>query len=355
VKPTVSGTILTILLSSLANQARAGELNPPAGPVAPTHKTLTEVEPRMAVNTTNTPGDSDSLFKITLPGSYYLTGNISGVESKHGIEIGIGGVTLDLNGFDVLGVPGSLDGIRSAALNLTNISVVNGSIRAWGDQGVDLTTFNTSNCRVADLRTSLNAGTGIGTGPNSTLSNCLAYANGGHGLSAGNGGIVSNSSASFNTGNGIVVAFGCRVWQSSSYDNDGAGISAGNGSTVVECSARANTLDGILCTAACVIRGNTCSTNGNLAGNGAGIHATGGDNRIDGNNCTVADRGIDVDSAGNIIINNSCSGNATNWDIAADNVCAPILDLTAPASNAILGNSSPGSIGSSEPNANFSY
>lgn len=34
--------------------ASAGDLTPPAGPVAPTHKTLTEVEPRIAVNAANT-------------------------------------------------------------------------------------------------------------------------------------------------------------------------------------------------------------------------------------------------------------------------------------------------------------
>src|SRR5437762_13979859 len=89
--------------------ASAGNLNPPAGPVTPTMKTLTEVEPRIAINATNTPGDSDSLFKITQPGSYYLTGNITGVAGKHGIEIAASGVTLDLNGFDLLGAPSSLD------------------------------------------------------------------------------------------------------------------------------------------------------------------------------------------------------------------------------------------------------
>src|SRR5881392_43776 len=89
----------------------AGPLNPPAGPVASSYKTLTEVEPRTAISAANTPGDSDSLFKITQPGSYYLTGNIQGVSGKHGVEIAASGVTLDLNGFDLLGAPGSLDGV----------------------------------------------------------------------------------------------------------------------------------------------------------------------------------------------------------------------------------------------------
>src|SRR2546423_12808745 len=50
----------------------AGPLDPPAGPVTSSNKTLGEVEPRTPVNATNTPGDGISLFKITQPGSYYL-------------------------------------------------------------------------------------------------------------------------------------------------------------------------------------------------------------------------------------------------------------------------------------------
>ncbi|HYD01267.1 MAG TPA: hypothetical protein VEB22_08580, partial [Phycisphaerales bacterium] len=91
--------------------ASAGPLNPPTGAIVSSGKTLAEVEPRMAVNAANTPGDADSLFRITQPGSYYLTANVAGVPAKHGIEIAVGGVTLDLNGFELTGVAGSLDGV----------------------------------------------------------------------------------------------------------------------------------------------------------------------------------------------------------------------------------------------------
>jgi len=110
----------------------AGPLTPPAGPIAPTNKTLQEVEPRIAINATNTPGDADSLFKITQPGSYYLTGNITGVVGKHGIEIVDSGVTLDLMGFDLSGIPamGAFDGVSVTNFSLTNITIRNGSVRA---------------------------------------------------------------------------------------------------------------------------------------------------------------------------------------------------------------------------------
>jgi len=74
-----------------------------------------------------------------------------------------------------------------------------------------------------------------------------------------------------------------------------------------------------------------------------------------GNTCADNDRGIDVDIAGNIIIKNTCSGNTIDWTIVANNVVGPILDRRAPASAAINGFSAPSSLGSTDPNANFSY
>jgi parallel beta-helix repeat protein len=292
----------------------AGPLDPPAGPVTPTYKTLSEVEPRTAINAANTPGDADSVFRITAPGSYYLTGNITGEVGKHGIEIvpGTGGgITLDLNGFDLRGVAGSLDGVSVTTLNFrANFAVVNGSVRNWGGAGVNLATLFAINSRVEGILASGNTGGGILSFQASTISNCSAYLNG------------------------------------------GTGISAGFGSTVADCTAQSNSLDGIACQSGCVVRGNNCSANGNGTGDGAGIHATGADNRIEGNNCIGADRGIDVDSAGNIIIRNTCSGSTTNWDVVAGNV---ILVITATAAPAVNGNSGGVAPGSTDPSANFSY
>jgi len=62
-----------------------------------------------------------------------------------------------------------------------------------------------------------------------------------------------------------------------------------------------------------------------------------------------------VDVAGNVIIRNSCAGNSINWVIAANNVCGPILNRTAPASAAISGDAAPSSLGSTDANANYTY
>jgi len=63
-----------------------------------------------------------------------------------------------------------------------------------------------------------------------------------------------------------------------------------------------------------VIRGNTSSNNG-LAGDGAGIHVTGNDNRIEGNTVTLNDDGILLDASvnGNLVVRNHASGNTTNY------------------------------------------
>jgi hypothetical protein len=60
-----------------------------------------------------------------------------------------------------------------------------------------------------------------------------------------------------------------------------------------------------------------------------------------------------VDSAGNIIIRNTCSNNATNWVIAAGNSFL-IVQANVTASN-FSGNAGGGGVGSTDPHANFSY
>ncbi|MGE3107743.1 MAG: right-handed parallel beta-helix repeat-containing protein [Phycisphaerales bacterium] len=411
-------------LSLLAAAAllTAGPLDPPAGPVTPTYKTLSEVEPRVAINLTNTPGDSDSIFKITQPGSYYLTGSITAVPGKHGIEIAASGVTIDLNGFDLVGIQGMgpFDGVSATVAGLSNLTVTNGSVRNWGDEGVDLGSVSVTNARVAgvlasgnsgagisvstrgsvlDCAASLNADGGILTNSSCAVINCTASGNTGSGVSVADGSTVANCSTNSNSINGIrAFGFGCTitgcsafanaasgisanqegctisgcsvnsnggtgiiagggstVWNCSAFASVGSGISIGNAGTVVDCSCFGNRLDGIVCVVGCTIRGNTCMTNGLLSGNGAGIHSTGPDNRIEGNNCTDADRGIDVDAAGNMIIGNTCSGNTINWDIIANNVFGPIIDRTAPGSATVSGNSAPDSTGTTHPHANFTY
>ncbi len=393
----VGGSSLVVLsLIAAAGSATllAGPLDPPAGSITSTYKTLQEVEPRVAINATNTAGDADSLFKITQPGSYYLTGNVTGVVGKHGIEVVSSGVTIDLNGFELRGVSGmgAFDGISVTTAGLTDIAIVNGSVRGWGDKGIEL---NGLGNRVERVLVSGNAGVGIGLGNagtatecsavqngaggisssfGCTISRCTAYANTGNGISAaGTGSTITGCLAYTNTGTGIVAGAGCTVVDCTASGNSGTGISGnitcvvsrcvshfngGRGivaninTTVSDCCVSANSLDGIQCSDQCTVSDNSCTNNGLNAGDGANIHATGTDNRIEGNNCGSADRGIDVDGAGNVIVRNTCSGNTLNWDVAAGNV---ILVVNATTAGPVNGNSGGAAPGSTDPSANYTY
>jgi parallel beta-helix repeat protein len=331
---TITAASLAVLAAS-AGLLVAGPLNPPAGSIAPTYKTLTEVEPRTAINATNTPGDADSLFKITQPGSYYLTGNITGVIGKHGIEITSSGVTLDLNGFELRGVSdmGAFDGVTASTANLNSVCIRNGTVRGWGDEGLDFRTSNMPNGSFTDIRTSENGGDGLAAGYGSVVTRCSSYDNGGNGFNCANACVFTECTASNNMLSGFSMISGCVISHS---------------------TARSNVLDGIRVENACFVLNNTSSNNG-ITGVGAGIHVLGFDNRLEANLCSGSDFGIDVDFAGNIIIRNTCSGNTTNWNIAANNIFGPIIDRTAPASAAVTGNAAAGTLGTIDANANFSY
>jgi hypothetical protein len=127
-----SASVLLCALGSVAG-AMAGPITPPPGPVAGTGKTLTEVEPRIAINATNTPGDSDSVYRINQAGSYYLTGTLSLTDARSGIEIGVSGAVVDLNGFTISGGTSGAAGVK----DLAGGSVVrNGSVLSTPAGGI---------------------------------------------------------------------------------------------------------------------------------------------------------------------------------------------------------------------------
>ncbi|MEZ6164179.1 MAG: hypothetical protein R3B67_07050 [Phycisphaerales bacterium] len=117
----------------LSGSTLAGPLIPPVGPIASTMRTLQQVEPRMPIGLDTTPGDANSTFKITQPGSYYLTGNIVGVVGKSGIEIAASGVTIDLGGFNLSGNGPSVvtHGINYSVASLNSVTLLNGTISNW--------------------------------------------------------------------------------------------------------------------------------------------------------------------------------------------------------------------------------
>ncbi len=377
-KSTLTLTLAGCGLLAAAGSLLAGPLDPPAGPVAPTYKTLAEVEPRTTINATNTPGDNDaspSLYRINVPGSYVLTGNITCPGGKNGIEIAASNVTIDLNGFSIVGLPGSLDGIRSNA-ELRCVTIRNGCIRGFGDDGMDLVLGGTiTGVVIENIQAAVNGQIGIRAGEAAVVHDCTVSGNGNAGVYVGGWGVVQRCAATGNWGvgisvlisgsvrdcvasdngsTGISVGYNSTVNNCSSYSNDGVGIAGSSSSIIESCTARSNGDSGITVYTASVVRGCTSSANG-TDGFGAGIQCFASDTRIEGNTCTINPRGIRVEGAGNIVLRNSCSGNGLNWDLAANNVFGPIIDRSSPGSGAVAGNSAPSSLGSTDPNANFTY
>lgn len=373
-----AGAAATLMVAIASS---AGPLDPPPGPISSTYKTLTEVEPRIAINETNTPGNASAAFRITEPGSYYLTGSVVGEANKVGIEVTQSGVTIDLNGYELVGVAKSLDGITGPGIGGCGIMVRNGTIRGWDGSGIDTT--GTSCAQFLDLRVLGNGADGIRAATNSMVRGCTARLNGGAGFSLSNNCLIANSVAQENVGCGILTGNGVTIAECVAGNNGDCGISTGNGSVITGCATRANggtgimiaagctvtacnssfnlvhgidsdgvngsvitnntlvanTGDGIRVAEDCLVVDNNCDSNGFGAGDGAGIHAVGRHNRIEGNNVADNDRGIQVDSDLCIIMRNSAFDNALgSYVIAPGNITATIVTSEAGLNGAVNSN-----------------
>jgi parallel beta-helix repeat protein len=337
-----------------------GNLNPPDVP-APTMKTLDEVRPHIPIHPTDLPKTIDT------PGSYFLTGNVSA--GGNGISIATNNVTIDLMGFALMGGTGA--GI-SAASEIRNVTVRNGTISGWSDAGLEL--FDTTGVLVSEIHASGNGSHGIqigGTGSvvdstaisnasigvrasvGSTVRGCTVEGNGSHGVSVSSGCSITGSTAKDNTLTGFSASSGSVLTGLAAYSNDGTGISVVRG-TVINCSAHINGTDGIRAqggriegstaflntgngiraTGETSVIGNDSYDNGNN-GDGAGIHVRFSGSRIEGNNVVGNDRGIDVDEGGNVIIRNSASANlgGSNYVIVAGNTVGPISTGLVPTNH----------------------
>ena len=285
----VSGRVaLGVSLAALAGAGWvvAGPLNPPAGPVSPTYKTLNEVEPGIPINATNTPGDADSVYRITQPGRYYLTGDIVGVAGKHGLEIECNHVTVDFKGYQARGVAGSLSGIDGngtgpgSPTSAGYITLRNGVITGWGQNGV--TANNAGAWIVEEMKFAANTGWGITVNSGTVFTRCYFYSNsadgcatsnhvefrecfasqnGGHGFGAGSDSQFIGCEATSNGGAGIAVPLGGRATGCTVTGNTGVGIVLGDGGSADNCHVDSNRAGGII-----IGRGGNvsrCAVNGN--------------------------------------------------------------------------------------------
>ncbi len=339
-----------MMLIVFVRPALGGDLNPPVGPIAPSMKALDVVEPRTPLNQETAPGAAGAFFRITQPGSYYLTGPIELPAGQTGILIAASQVSIDLNGFTISGPEGGRggDGINVVA-NPVEIHVKNGGIRRV-IQGINCNAC--TGTRIEDISISECSANGLLAGNLAVLERCVVRDCALAGIAVGRGSLITGCAA---TACGTVGIYGpdpgCIVRSCIASLNNSNGIQLDLSGSVIDCVAATNRENGIVVFRSCLVRGCSSSDNG-FGGSGAGIHVRGSDNRIEGNLCTNNTRGIDVDVAGNFITRNTCSGNTTNWDVVTGNTVFVVNGTTA---GAILGNSGGVSPGSADPNANFTY
>jgi parallel beta-helix repeat protein len=357
-----------------------GPLDPPNGPITPTYKTLTEVEPRLPLNASTAPGDQTNLFRIEVPGSYYLTGNITGVSGKSGIYISSSRVTLDLNGFAVEGVDGALYGIHANGAH--GITVRNGHVYNWR-HGVQLQ--ETLGCIVESISvrdttedgfkigrgatvrdcTATNCSPGFDIFEDATLTSCTAAYGPTRGFNVFGGGCILSHCVASQVPTGFYIggpailndcsshdnsSFGFYLLDSSvltdciAYDNESSGFVVVARSRMTRCTSRSN-LEGFYITEAnslveCTAAGNTSNglriignantiERGTFHENGAsGIYLfEGRGNSVEANLCTYnTQNGIAFNDTDNLAVRNRARGNVgANYSIIAGNDYGAIL------------------------------
>lgn len=373
-----SGLIVAVVLClTAAPAASAGPLTPPAGPVQSTFKTLAEVEPRIAIGPITTPGDADatpSLYKITQPGSYILTADVTVTGDRHGIEIASHDVTIDLNGFTIRGANvANRAGIIENLHQMRSVEVRNGAIRDFALAGVH---FHESDDwsgprvgRIERLRVS-NCGVGIGAGRESIVADCVIT--GGQTGIVGFGELVVERCHVLNTqAAGIVSITGASTVRHCRLDDTGdTGVRLTQG-LVESCEVRSAGQVGVELLSQGVVRG--CSVSGSgigievgaastveantvyayrtvgiradqrsrVVGNHVfygfssdpssvqiGIEAPNGLLHIDGNTIGRADVGISSAAGGCTVIRNVLSDCTSWWSLSGSNQTGPLITAT---------------------------
>jgi hypothetical protein len=353
--------------------APAGDLNPPGAP-APTMVTLDQLnsaiagaasaandaeaaalaadasaqaaqDSRAAINAL--PGTPSSVHEITVSGNYYLTGDVVGQAGKSGILVSASFVTIDLNGFSVVGVPGSTIGIDfGSGVTLDGVAIRNGVVRNWAGAGIAASgAAIIRGVSLENVACAFNAGIGANLGVAARATNCVFSQNGGGGLALD--GVATNCVATSNTGNGFQIAGAAS--NCSSRDNTGAGfvlsqataeackanLNDGNGfqlqnSVVRGCAADSNGSNGIEAGNRSVVSDSTCLFNGTASAIGAGINTAGGRSIVRGNNVSFNDIGVRCPTAGgNLVAGNMASDNTTNYSVVAGNLLGTVLTTEA--------------------------
>ncbi len=229
-----------------------GPLTPPGAP-APTMKTLDQVEPRTLIKALP--------FTAAGGGSYYLTASLTGTSGQNGITVAASNVTIDLNGFELIGA-GAGTGIFLNG-GISNVTIRSGTIRNWGSYGIN--GIGNAGVRVEKVVARNNSGSGaIVLDQKAMVSDCLAESNASQGIYVLADSIVRNCQATGTTGSpGVGISLGdrCALSACTSGTNANNGISAGASVTIGDCVASNNGNNGIFTGTSSAVR--NCVATGN--------------------------------------------------------------------------------------------
>jgi hypothetical protein len=329
--------LLAGALTSAAVLVYAGPLNPPGGAVAPTYKTLTEVEPRTALAPVGTG------VTISAPGSYYLTENFVYTGSGAGAAISItsNDVELDLNGFTISG-PGFSGNTASAIRGLPggpniNITIRHGAIRNFGSHAVDFPSTSTSqvlglnvmscgglavkfsgtHCRIENCNLTQCIGGGVTLGTDALVKNNNIYSCGdlaagtGDGVNTAGNSTIEGNNIEYSGGRGVVAAFGTMVRDNTLRATQRSGI-YGNfdchieGNVITQCNNNSYATEaGIWIDNRCSVRRNTMAITRN-----AGIYCTGAASVLQDNQVLSVSGGsaIYLNTSGSYLFDNKYTG-----------------------------------------------
>lgn len=328
---TITAGLICVLIA--AGAADAGPLEPPPGPVAPTMKTLDQVEPRISID------PADAPIVINARGSYYLTGNIIATDfGESAIRINVGDVTLDLAGFMIRNSElGEWNYGVIIASGADSIEIRNGTIRGCVFDGVRA--WETSGLRLFDLRLHHNGNAGVAqSAGDAVIDRCDLRHNNFGALLQGRRSMVTNTIASHNGLLGIRVGSESMVSDCIALHNGTTGISVALGSTVRSCLTHDNGEHGILTQSLTLAEGNLATSNGWAEGidGGAGIYANGNSIRVDSNHMASNQHGLIAEALQDVgvivFVRNSAFNNGTNYVI---DVGSPIVGpITASAGGA---------------------
>ena len=332
-RPTAAARLASLALVVAAAPALAGPLTPPAGVIQSTMKTLAEVEPRVAINAVNTPGDNDltpSLFKITQPGSYYLTGNIGVTTAVSAIEVAASNVTIDLGGFVITGAGVGVHGVHVPDSTLRAVTVRDGAVSGFTGSGVsaafvmactlrELTVRACAfgarvggNARVTDCTFTDNTSTGLSMSGDGVVENTVCSDNGGAGLTGQTAVVVRGSTFNDNGDRGLEILFNGLVTDCVAHSNGQHGFWLQSGGSISDSRASSNDEAGIY------LNGYGSAVNNLCFNNTHGIIAAGDASRIDSNHVSYnTANGIQTLQANNFVVRNTARGNGVNYNIPA--------------------------------------